>query len=132
MAETSGITSSTASRASPLPRPCSGRDRPRLAQAQAPQRRGVGLGALVVDLVGDEHDRLAGPAQQLDAVLVVVGGADGGVDDEQHDVGEVDGDLGLLGDPQVDAGGVDGPAAGVDEGERGGPPTRPRRRPGRG
>ena len=33
----------------------------------------------------------------------VVGGADRGVDDEQHGVGEVDGDLGLLGDAQVDA-----------------------------
>ena len=82
------------------------RDRPRLAEAEAPQRRGVGLGALVVDLVGDEHHGLAGPAQQLHAVLVVVGRPDGGVDDEEHDVGEVDGDLGLLGDPQVDAGGV--------------------------
>jgi hypothetical protein len=32
--------------------------------------------------------------------LVVVGGPDGRVDDEHHDVGEVDGDLGLLGDPR--------------------------------
>ena len=94
-----------------------GRDRPGLAEAEVPQRRGVGLGALVVDLVGDQDDRLAGAAQQLDDGLVVVGGADRGVDDEQHGVGEVDGDLGLLGDAQVDARGVDLPAAGVDEGE---------------
>jgi hypothetical protein len=77
----------------------------------------VGLGALVVDLVRDEHDRLAGAAQQAHDSFVVVGGTHGGVDDEQHGVGEVDGDLGLLGHPQVDAAGVDGPAAGVDEGE---------------
>ena len=109
-----------------------GRDRPRLAEAQAPQRGGVGLAALVVDLVGDEHDGLAGAAQQLDDGLVVVGGADGGVDDEHDDVGEVDGDLGLLGDPEVDAGRVGLPAAGVDDGERGARPTRPRRRRGRG
>ncbi len=88
-----------------------------LAEAEAPQHRRVGLAALVVDLVGDEHDRLAGPAQQLDDRLVVVGRADGGVDDEHDDVGEVDGDLGLLGDAQVDAGGVRLPAAGVDDGE---------------
>ena len=94
-----------------------GGDGPGLAEPEVPEGGGVGLGALVVDLVGDEHDRLARPAQQLDDGLVVVGGADGGVDDEHHDVGEVDGDLGLLGDPQVDAGGVDLPAAGVDEGE---------------
>ena len=93
------------------------RDRPRLTEAEAPQHGGVGLAALVVDLVGDEHDRLARPAQQLDDGLVVVGGADRRVDDEHHDVGELDGDLGLLGHPQVDAGRVGLPAAGVDDGE---------------
>ena len=78
----------------------------------------------------------------LTTALVVVGGADGGVDDEEHDVGEVDRDLGLLGDPQVDARGVDLPAAGVDERELAAGPlgvvgdpvagdarARPRRRP---
>ncbi len=94
-----------------------GRDRPRLTEPEAPERGRVGLAALVVDLVGDEDDGLARAAQQLDDGLVVVGGADRGVDDEHDDVGEVDGDLGLLGDPEVDAGGVGLPAAGVDDGE---------------
>ena len=94
-----------------------GRDRPRLAESEVPEGGRVGLGALVVDLVGHEDDRLAGAAQQLDHGLVVVGGADGGIHDEHHDIGEVHGHLRLLGDAQVDARGVDLPAAGVDEGE---------------
>ena len=73
-------------------------DRVRLAEAERPQARGVGLGALVVDLVRGQDDRLARPAQQPDDGLVGVGGADRRVDDEQHGVGGVDGDLGLRGD----------------------------------
>ena len=34
-----------------------GADDVRLAEAERPQHRGVGLGALVVDLVGGQHDR---------------------------------------------------------------------------
>ena len=99
-----------------------GRHWPRLSQSEVPEGGGVSLGALVVDLVGNEHDRLPGAAQQLDHRLVVVGRAHGGVDDEHHDIGQVDRDLGLLGDAQVDARGVDLPAASVDEGE---PPAGP-------
>ena len=93
------------------------RDRVRLAEAEVPQRRGLGLVAGVVDLVGDEEDRLAALAQQLHDVLVGRGRPDHRVDDEQHDVAEVDRDLGLGGDGQVDAAGIGLPAAGVDERE---------------
>ena len=58
-------------------------------------------------------------------MLVGRGRADGGVDDEEHGVGEVDGDLGLRGDGGVDALGVGLPAAGVDEGEAAVESTRP-------
>ena len=88
-------------------RRCRGRARRRRATAgrdRGSQHGGIGLAALVVDLVGDEDDRLAGAAQQLGDGLVVIGGPDGRVDDEHHDVGEVDRDLGLLGHPEVDAG----------------------------
>jgi len=98
--------------------------RPGLAQAEVPQCGGVGFEALVVDLVGHEHDRLARPPQQPHDTFVGVGGADGRVDDEQDDIGQVDGHLGLLGDAQVDALLTDLPATGVDEGE---PPARPLR-----
>ena len=93
------------------------RDRPWLAQTEVPERCGVGLAALVVDLVGDEDDRLAAAPQQLHDGLVVVGGPHRGIDDEEHGVRQVDGDLGLLGHAQVDAGRVDLPAAGIDQGE---------------
>ena len=84
----------------------------------SPHRRGrLGLVAGVVDLVGDEEDRLAALAEQAHDVLVGRGGADHRVDDEQHDVAEVDRDLGLCGHRRVDAAGVGLPAAGVDERE---------------
>ena len=93
-------------------------DRVRLAQPEVPQRR-------------RPRPRCAGrrpcwrparPAcrdspQDLDDGLVVVGDADGRVDDEQHRVGEADRDLGLAGDPLGQAAGVGVPAAGVDDGE---------------
>ena len=93
-------------------------DRPRLAEAEVPQAVGLRLGAGVVDLVGDQHDGLARRAQDLHDRLVGVGDADGGVDHEQHRVGDVDGHLGLGGDPLGEAAGVGVPAAGVDDGER--------------
>ena len=91
------------------------RDGVRLPEAEVPEGGGLGLVARVVDLVGDEEDRLAALAQQLHDVLVGRGGADHRVDHEQHDVAEVDRDLGLRGDRRVDAAGVRLPAAGVDE-----------------
>ena len=100
-------------------------DRLRLAEPEAPQRGGLRLLPDVVDLVGDQDHRLPGRAQHLHDVLVGGGGAHRGVDDEQHDVGEVDGDLGLRGDGGVDAAGIGLPAAGVDDGELGARSTRP-------
>ena len=91
------------------------RDRERLAEAERPQGRGVGLAGHAVDLVGGEHDGLAGPAQQPDDGLVGVGGAHGRVDDEDHRVGGLDGVLGLGGDGGVEAEDVLLPAAGVDD-----------------
>ena len=87
-----------------MPRPCSaetGCGSPRPSDHSV---GGVGLAALAVDLVGAQHDGLAGPAQQLDDGLVGVGGADRGVDDEDHRVGGLDRELGLRGDGGVDAG----------------------------
>ena len=111
----SGRASRTASSMSPVPRPCSeetgcGSPRPRDHRAV-----GVGLAARAVDLVGAEHDGLAGPAQQLDDGLVGVGGADRGVHDEDDRVGGLDRVLGLGGDGGVDAEDVLLPAAGVDD-----------------
>ena len=50
-------------------------------------------------------------------MLVGRGSADVGVDDEEHSVGEIDGDLGLGSDGCVDASRVGLPAAGVDDRE---------------
>ncbi len=75
-----------------------GGDRVRLPEAEVPRARRLGLGALVVDLVRGQHDRLPGLAQHLDDRLVGVGDADRRVDDEQDGVGGVDGELGLGGD----------------------------------
>ena len=100
-------------RAAPVQR----RDRDRLSQPEVPQAVRLGLGALVVDLVGGQHDRLARLAQDLDDRFVDVGDPDGRVDDEQHRVGERDRDLGLAGDPLGQSPGIGVPAAGVDDGE---------------
>ncbi|GMA39637.1 hypothetical protein GCM10025883_16820 [Mobilicoccus caccae] len=97
--------------------PVQGRDRVGLTEPEGPQHRRVRLGAAVVDLVGHEDHGLTGPAQQLDDGLVGVGRTDHGVDDEHDHVGQFDGHLGLFGDAQVDARGVDLPPAGVDQGE---------------
>lgn len=93
------------------------RDGVGLAEAEVPQRGGLGLLAGVVDLVRDEEHGLAGLAQQAHDVLVGRGRPDHRIDDEQHHVGEVDGDLGLQRHRAVDAPRVGLPAAGVDEGE---------------
>ena len=74
---------------SPEPRPCSaetgyGSPSPRFHSAV-----GLGLGALVVDLVGGQDHRLARLAQDPHDGLVGVGDAHGGVDDEEHRVGDV-------------------------------------------
>jgi hypothetical protein len=78
---------------------------------------GLRLGTRVVDLVGGQHDRLAGLAQDLDDGLVVVGDADGRVDDEQHGVRQRHRDLGLRTDGGRHPPRIGVPAAGVDDGE---------------
>ena len=50
----------------------------------------------VVRLVRDEDHRAVRLAEHAHDVLVGGGGADVHVDDEEHRVGEVDGDLGLI------------------------------------
>ena len=99
------------------PPPVEGRDRVGLAQAQAPQGRGVALLGRGVDLVGGQHHRLARAAQHAHDPGVGLGHAHPGVDDEQHRVGQPDGGLRLGGHGRVEAGDVDLPAAGVDDGE---------------
>lgn len=89
--------------------------RVRLAETEGPEHGGVGLGGGAVDLVGREHDGLPRAAQQLHDGLVRVGGADGGVHDEDDRVGGLDGELGLGGDGGVDTEDVLLPAAGVDD-----------------
>ena len=97
-AEISGSTFMISSSRSATPRPWiadTGYGSPR---PEVPEGGGLGLVAGVVDLVGDEEDGLAALAEQLHDVLVGRGGADHRVDDEHHDVAEVDRDLGLRGD----------------------------------
>ena len=70
--------------------------------------------------------------QQQGDPLVLGGDADGGVDDEQHDLGLLHGLLGLLGDLVVEGVAVGHPAAGVEQGEVVAPATRRRPPCGRG
>ncbi len=90
-------------------------DRVRLTEAEGPEVGGVRLTAGAVDLVGTQHHGLAGLAQQSYDGLVGVRGAHLGVDDEDHGVGGLDGELGLRGHGGVDAEDVLLPAAGVDD-----------------
>lgn len=101
-----------------------GRDRVRLTEAHGPQLGGVGLGANAVDLVGDQDDGLGGPVQHPRGGVVDVGGADGGVHDQDDDVAGGDGLFGLRGDGGGPADGVGFPAAGVHDGELAAVPLR--------
>ena len=85
----------------------------RLAKPQRPQRRGLRLALLVVDLVGGQEHRLAGAAQDPRGRLVPGGGADDGIDHQDHGVGGLHGHRSLIGDQLLQALGVGFPAAGV-------------------
>ncbi len=92
-------------------------DRVGVAEAEAHELPGRRVAVGVVDLVGDEQDRSAVAAQQVGDAAVLLGDADGDVDDEEDDVGLEDRLLALgrhLGVEGVAAG---HPAAGVDEPE---------------
>ena len=89
----------------------------RLTQAQAPQRRRLELLAGVVDLVGRQDDGLLGPSQHLDDGFVGVGDAHLGIDDQQHDVGGIDGHLSLRSHPGSEPARIPLPSPGVDDDE---------------
>ncbi len=72
-----------------------GRQRHRLAHAEREGVQSAGLAGLAFGLVGDQHHRLAPPAQHFGEHLVVRRHAFARVDHEQGQVGLVDGDLGL-------------------------------------
>ena len=93
------------------------RDWVRLPQAEIPHGGRLDLGVHVVNLVGSQNHRLVATTQHLHHGLVLIRGADGGVDDEQDGICGGDGEFGLLGDTGRQAVGVRGPAAGVDEDE---------------
>lgn len=90
-----------------------GADHARLAEAERPQRGGLGFDAFVVDLVGDEDHRNLGAAQLLHRRLVSGGRADDGVDHEQNRVRGLHGQLGLPGDRLLQALGIGLPTTGV-------------------
>ena len=96
----------------------------RLAEAQRPQRRGVGLGALVIDLVHGQDHRPPRSAQHLGHGLLGGGGADRPVDHHQHRIGGHHGAFGLRGDRALQSVGVRLPATGVHHGELAAAPER--------
>jgi hypothetical protein len=96
----------------------------RFAEAEGPQRGGVGLPHGAVDLVRGQHDGLGCPAQDAHHALVRIRHAHRRVDDEDHHVGRGRRDLGLGADPRRDAFRLRVPPPGVDEGE---PASRPAR-----
>ncbi len=93
------------------------RNRPRLAQTEAPENGCVGLLPRVIHLVGDEDDRLLRCAKHTNDVLVGRSGANRRIHDEENGIGEIDSDLGLGGNRRVDSASIGLPAAGVDDGE---------------
>ena len=88
-------------------------DRVRLPQSQRPQRRGVGLAALGVHLVGRQKHRLAGPAQHPRRRFVARRRAHHGVDHQDDRVGGSHRHRRLLGHQLLQTLGVGLPAAGV-------------------
>ena len=118
----SGSAASTASSTSPLPRPwiaLTGSGSPRPSDHSSP---GLRLLPFVVNLVRRQDDGLAGPLQDPGDRAVVLGGAHDGVDDEQHRVGGLDGERGLLGDLRRKAARLRSPAPGIHDRE---PPAAP-------
>ncbi len=87
----------------------------RLAQAERPQVGDLRLGGGAVDLVGDQQDGHAAAAQAGGDGGVLLGDPDGGVDDEQQEVGVGHRPLGLGDDAGLEAGRLGLPAAGVDQ-----------------
>ena len=103
-----------------------GAHRVRLTEPERHELPAVVLAAIVVGLVGDEDHVVATPSQPVGDRLVVVGDANGRVDDEQHDVGPADGGLDLarhLG-VQRRCRAAGHPASGVDDAEGDAEPLR--------
>ena len=88
-----------------------------LTQAEAPQVGSVSLLQGRIDLVGGQDDWLLLRAQHLDDTLIRRRHADRCVEDQYDRVGQVHGDLGLLGDRAIQALHVDFPAARVHQRE---------------
>ena len=116
-AETSGRTSITASRTSPLPRPCRAETGKGSPSPRFHRVAGVPLLRRGVDLVGGQDHRLAAAAQHPHHAGIGLGDADLSIDDEHDGVGHVDSDLGLGGDGGIQTGDVHLPTAGVHDGE---------------
>ena len=89
----------------------------RLTEAERPHCCSVGLGACVIDLVGDEQDGYAGLAQHAHHGLVGVERADGGIDHEEDHIRVCHRPLRLGGDLRCHAAGVALPATRVHEEE---------------
>ena len=93
-------------------------DRQRRVEAQGVELAALVLPARVVGLVDDEEHRLRGAPQAIGDVMVERRDAGRGVDDEEDDVGLLDGDAGLVLDPLLDLrAGLELEAAGVDHRE---------------
>ena len=95
-----------------------GADRLRLAEAQRQELPPVVLAAVVVGLVGHQDDGCLETTQPVGHRLVVLSEPHRGIDDEQHDVGLLDGGLHLAADLLVELVAAGQPPAGVDEHER--------------
>ena len=93
------------------------RDRVRFPQPKVPHRCGHGLVALIIHLVGGQDHGFPGTPEHFDHGLILIKGAHGGVDDEQHRIGHRDRELRLLRDLLRHALCIRDPAAGVDQHE---------------
>jgi hypothetical protein len=100
-----------------------------LAQTERPQRGGLGLTPLVVDLVRRHDHRLPRPLQDPYDRLVDVRRAHRHVEYEQHDIGRAHSQLGLRRHPRRESLRVRVPAAGVDDREAPPVPVRVVRHP---
>jgi hypothetical protein len=88
-----------------------------ITDAEAQQLPDEGFTIGVVDLVGDQQHRTTVATEDVGDTAVLLGDADGDVDDEQDRVGLGDGGLTLGRDLGVEGVAAGHPAAGVDERE---------------
>ena len=89
----------------------------RLTHAQRPEVINLRLQVGVVNLVGNQNDRLLHAAQHAHNLLIRGGHAHAGIHHQDHNIGLLHRNLGLIGHLSINTAGIRLPTAGIHQGE---------------